>query len=306
MENLVEYTQFCGVIGRKCEPITGAVLSEFACWWFKKGTVMSKSLNTYLSCLNHELHNQGKGLDREREAVNCAHVLGGIRWVCHEMLGVEEGKQQRALTNEFCDEFIRQAETEQDAAIILICKHAVLRADNVTVNKNNHHVKIGDVHQEHGNVILTIPGSKTNQFGDSEEREVWHRCHLGPFNEDVDSLFCPACVCLKLVAKRKNFPKEALFLTAEGLPYTYSRFRRVLDSIARKLNLDPSYYRPHCCRRGGATDQMEVYQKSVEWIMIHNNWMSKLTVMKTYLNKRNPDRFQFRKSLLARGRSVLI
>ena len=117
----LEYTQFCGVIGRKCEPITGTVLSEFACWWFKKGTVMSKSLNTYLSCLNHELHNQGKGLDRERDAVNCAHVLGGIRWVCHEMLGVEEGKQQRALTNEFCDEFVRQAETKNDAHIILVC-----------------------------------------------------------------------------------------------------------------------------------------------------------------------------------------
>ena len=83
----VEYTNYCDSRKIQHSPITGRILAEFAVWWFSSGKVSADSLQVYLSALNHVFHDKGLGLDRAKDTVICAHVIGGMR----------NGKKQRAL-----------------------------------------------------------------------------------------------------------------------------------------------------------------------------------------------------------------
>ena len=57
-------------------PITGRVLAEFAVWWFSSGTVSANSIETYMSAFNHILDDKGMDINRQIEAVICAHTIG--------------------------------------------------------------------------------------------------------------------------------------------------------------------------------------------------------------------------------------
>ena len=226
-------------------------------------------------------------------AVGTRHVLDGIKRTQFALFGISNGKQARALTDKLCDAFV-DISNENDGNIMLVCKHAVLRSDNVCMNKNRHHLCVKHVRVVKENdeevVILDLPGSKTNQFCIPEERVLYHRkkmCNGGEILADM----CPACVCIKLsnIRSIKRAPNDALFVRMNGKPYSYSHLNQLTKSCAKYFDLDPALYTTHCLRRGGATDLFGKYEKSLDWIMVHCNWESKETVMQRYLKAHNPD-----------------
>lgn len=273
--------------------ICNDTFERYAVWRFATGTVSSDSISAELSHINHKLHDKGVGLNRMTEAVGTRHVLDGIKRTQFALFGICNGKQARALTDKLCDAFV-DISNENDGNIMLVCKHAVLRSDNVCVNKNRHHLCAKHVRVVKENdeeiVILDLPGSKTNQFCIPEERVLYHRkemCNGGQILSDM----CPACVCIKLsnVRSVKRAPNDALFVRVNGTPYSYNHLNKLVKRCAEYFDLDPALYTTHCLRRGGATDLFIKYGKSLDWIMVHCNWESKETVMKRYLKAHNPD-----------------
>ena len=283
-----KFLKICSDNGAPWEKITSATFEQYAVWRFKTGTVTSDSIDAEISHINHVLHDKGVGLNRKFDCVGLRHVLGGIKRTQLDLFGLENGKQARACTDKLCDPFCESV-GYNDGAIMLVCKHAVLRSDNVCVNKNRHHLCVKHVRvvQKDGKevVILDIPGSKTNQFCIPEERVLYHR---GTYCNDAQCAhpLCPACVC-KLNIEGRG-PDEPLFTKVNGQPYGYSYLNKLVKACAEKFGLNPAYYTTHCLRRGGATDLFNS-GRSVEWIMVHCNWDGKDTVMRTYLKATNPD-----------------
>ena len=228
-------------------------------------------------------------MDREKDGIGLRHVLDGMKRTQFDLFGISNGKQARALTDILCDPFVKRC-NKWDRAVILICKHGVLRSDNVCFNKNRHHLCVKNVRITHEGttevVVLDLPGSKTNQFRIPEERTLYHRSGLCN-NGDKFSSLCPVCICKKLVAKRSG--DAPLFVKSNGEPYVYKELNNLVKNLALSYGLDPTYYTTHCMRRGGATDLFCKYGKSLEWIMVHCNWDSPSVVMSRYLKAHNVD-----------------
>ena len=269
--------------------INGA-FEKYAVWRFKTGTVSADSIDSEISHINHDLHDMGRGLDRKVHAVGTRHVLDGIKRTQGELFGISNGKQARDLTDRLCDPFVEHL-NDYDGGIVMVTKHAVLRSDNVCVNKNRHHlcakhVRVTTDVDGVEIVILDIPGSKTNQFDIPEERVLYHRdkmCNAG----STPTTMCPACVCKLNSTNRKQ--DDPLFTDEQGRYYSYKMLNDITKRCAVFFGLDSKYYTTHCLRRGGATDLFIKYGKSLDWIMVNCNWESKETVMKRYLKAHNPD-----------------
>ena len=288
---LAKWDEFLNMYIKRGTPwkqITNDTFEKYAVWRFSTGTVSSDSIDVEISHINHDLHDKGKGLNRKTDCVGLRHVLGGIKRTQGDLFGLVNGKQARALTDRLCDPFC-ECVGYNDGAIMLVCKHAVLRSDNVCVNKNQHHLCVKHVRvvNQDGEevVILDIPGSKTNQFHIPEERVLHHRNSYCNSGQLANSL-CPACVCKLNIEGRK--PDEPLFVKANGKPYGYQYLNNLVKGCAEKFGLNPAYYTTHCLRRGGATDLFKS-GKSVDWIMVHCNWDGREVVMKRYLKATNPD-----------------
>ena len=151
-------------------------------------------------------------------------------------------------------------------AIITLAFRALLRKSHYTNSIHNLRWRNVSLYPDH--LLLTLPSSKTDQFGTNPLRIV--------LNSSPGSPLCPVFWLQELARVQKPSESDFIFrLPYPGglLPVPYSWFNCKLKAVASSVGLDPTSVSSHSLRHGGASFMSSLGSDMID-IRARGSWAS--------------------------------
>ena len=135
--------------------------------------------------------------------------------------------------------------------------------------------------EEHGQVLVYVTSSKTNQF--------MRRSHVIPFSKNSDPALDLYSHLRALFSRVKSSPESPVLSFSKTQYINHRTFTEKLKILIKKAGLDPALYSGHSFRRGGASYLYSIGGTTL-MVQVLGDWSSQ--IFTRYLSLSLDDRFE--------------